>query len=804
MVPHAPRMKKLEELGLGGWGQFSTDFAGFRVERYHLPREWDHILGDERLFWRVHHNGKSYLQENPPGGMYWLRGNGATDNPPWAVWVMPDGNPAAAFTNFRGPQSTDVAQAEAPGEFACAWHPEKAVWNVTREGIAVTTELATLQTLVGAAMRVTVRNTGKSVRNVVVMPRLVPWLTATQAAAWDMPWLFQTCQYDVATRSVRLGMGSPAGRPEQRRALRLVLDTAFERLTLDEAVFQGRGTREWPAALHDWAQWGLAERAETYGTPLFVAFASRVTLAPGERFTFSMLLADDGNPLPALQAALKNFDGETQAVAAHKRALLTRAEIRTPDPAFTRYVNEYLSLQQQLVLRRGWPSNMRGVRDTAQDYTGVAAWYPAEVRAVIFEILETERTDGWFVRQYSTDGRQGKHDQRPYVDSGLWVWELVYEYVCQTRDFGVLRETVPFLDSEERTTVLDHLGRLLGYYTNPANIGEHGLCKILEGDWNDSANRAGLEGRGESVMVTCHAMHCLRQAAGLKRHLGEVEGRTSKVEGQRSNGEGLPEAEACEKAADGFRAQLRRHALNKLGYLNGLFSDSGCWFFSDHDPDGQTRFNVPVNAFGILAGVFEKAELPALLMRLRGIRTPHGYPLFTPALGHPPVDGLGRIGSGDLPPGLGENGTCYNHGCHGFLARALAVIGEGDLCLDVMQFLFPYDQERHPVAAARSAPYAIVNVYKGAPGREGEGGDTFFSGTIAVAVRNVYQSMLGAQAEPGGLRFRPCLPAAWGRVEARIPYAGRDLAVVVERAGGDYVVRVAGEVLAGGWLPAGG
>ncbi|MCE9614205.1 MAG: hypothetical protein K8T26_08005 [Lentisphaerae bacterium] len=782
-------MSTLESLSLGGLGQFTTDFAGFSVQRYHLPREWDHILGDERLFWRVHHNGKSYLQENPPGGMYWLRANAEHDTPPWQCFLLPDGEAASAFTNFRGPLADDVVTAEVAGEFECRWYPEKAVWTVKRAGLVVKTEMATLSRVVAAALRMTVTNTGSTPREVVVMPRLTPWLTATQAAAWDMPWLFQTCSYDAATRSVRMGMGSPAGRPEQRRALRLVTDTDFERLSFDAAGFVGRGTREWPAALKEWRAWPAARTSDTYGYPLFVAFASTVRLAPGASWQCRMVLADDVNPVAMLQETLGQLDAEMAAVAAHKHKLLTRAAVRTPDAAFTRYINEYLSLQQQLVLRRGWPSNMRGVRDTAQDYTGPAAWYPAEVRRTILEILETERADGWFVRQYSTDGRHGRHDARPYVDSGLWVWEMVYEYVCQNRDFALLNETLPFLDSDSTTTVLDHLGRLLNYYLTPANIGEHGLCKILEGDWNDSANRAGLEGRGESVMVSCHLIYCLRQAAQLRQHLG-------------AGGVGLPEPAACLRAADEMRGRIRQHALNPLGYLNGVFSDRGCWFFSDRDPDGQVRFNVPVNAFGIIAGVFEPAELPALLARLRGIRTPHGYPLFTPALGHPPVDGLGRIGSGDLPPGLGENGTCYNHGCHGFLARALAVAGEGDLCFDVMEYLLPYDQVRHPIAASRSAPYAVVNVYKGAPGREGEGGDTFFSGTIAVAVRNVYQSMLGAWAEPGGLRFSPCLPTAWKRMDARLPYAGRDLAVVVERQERGYAVSVDGQLLADGWLPA--
>ncbi len=409
---------------------------------------------------------------------------------------------------------------------------------------------------------------------------------------------------------------------------------------------------------------------------------------------------------------------------------------------------------------------------------------------MILTILETERSDGWFLRQFSTDGRHGRADARPYVDSGLWVWEMVYEYLCQARDFTLLDEPLPFLDSDATTSVLDHLGRLIGYYLAETNIGEHGLCKILEGDWNDSVNRAGLQGRGESVMVSCHLIYCLRQAAQLSRWLRD-QGRP-----------GLVGWERFEPLADEMRGRIRNAALNRKGYLNAVFSDVGRWFFSDRDADGKARFNMPANAFGIIAGVFEPTEVKRLLGIIRKLRKPYGYPLFHPPIGVPPMEGLGRIGSGDLMPGLAENGACYNHGCHGFLARALADIGEGDLYLDVMRCLFPYDQKCHPVRQALTAPYVIVNSYRSVPGGEGIGGDAFFSGTIAVAVRNVYQGLLGVRSEPGGLRIRPCLPRTWSLVGGRIMYAGRQLSIQAERKGGKVVVAVNGTTLADGWYPA--
>ena len=786
----AADMQRIETIKLNGWGEFGAGFGEFLVTRYHLPRDWDYILGDERLFWRVHQNGKAYVQELPPGGTYWLRADGEQDSPPWQVWIIPDHDPRRAFTNFRGPQAEDLARVEAPGEYACQWLPDHACMCVRREGLRVETTLGVTATHPLAVMRVTITNTGRRSRTAVLMPRLQPWLAAAQPAAWDMPWLYQSSTYEEATNSIRFEMRDPGGRG-RRRQLRWMLSRTFSRLCLSEALFRGRGTRFAPGALVDWKQWPQGGDAQVYGEPLFGAFAETISLRPGASHSFVMALGDDRTPADGFRQAVADPEVEFQIMRDRKQEALQRFAIQTPDPAFTRYANEFLALQQQLVLHRGWPCNMMGVRDTAQDFTGAVAWYPEAARRMILAILETERSDGWFLRQFSTEGRHGRHDARPYVDSGLWVWELVYEYLCQTRDFGLLEERIPFLDHDEPATVRDHLARLFAYFLAPKNVGEHGLCKIREGDWNDSVNCAGLQGRGESVMVTCHLVYCLREAAKLHRFL------------TLSGGAGIDRAKTFEATAAALHARIRATALNTSGYLNAVFADNGHWYFSPRDPDGRARFNMPVNAFGLLAGVFTPDESRKLLSRIRRLRRPYGYPLFTPAIGEPPMDALGRIGSGDLRPGLGENGTCYNHGCHGFLARALASVGAGDLWLDVMQCLFPYDQANHPVGKARTAPYAIVNVYRSAPGCEGEGGDTFFSGTIAVAVRNIYQGLLGVQAEPDGLRIRPCLPRAWRQVSGRILYAGRRLDIDVTRRGRSYQVAVNGRVLPDGFLPAG-
>ncbi len=417
------------------------------------------------------------------------------------------------------------------------------------------------------------------------------------------------------------------------------------------------------------------------------------------------------------------------------------------------------------MLDRGWPTGLRGSRDAAQDFTGLIPLRPEESRGVLLDIFACERTDGWFPRQYSVEGPEGRHDLRNYVDAGCWIWEYLYDYVRFTGDTSILEEKVRWLDSRGEATVLEHAEALLGYYMNDDNLGEHGLVKIRAGDWNDSVNAAGIEGRGESVMVSCQVVLAMQQAAEL---LGR-EGR-----------------DWSQYTAFGarMRENIRGHALNSEGYLNGVFNDAGKWVFSPKDPDGAHRINSPVNSFGIIAGVFEEDELPRVFERLESLKRANGYSLFLPGIGLPPISNLGRIGQGDMLPGVGENGNPYNHGSHGFLGRAAASAGRGDLLRDIFKYMLPYNQEAHPVDVARTAPYGVVNHWMSIDGQFGRGGATFLSGSITTALRNVYGGMMGFQPTRDGLRIDPALPSGWKKVSFMHNYRGGRFNVTIENPNG--------------------
>ena len=780
----------LTKIDLRGYGHFTPDAATFECTRFHLPASWDYVYANPQALLRIQHHGGGYLQMDPPGGLALFRVERGQTGPSFFTWLIPDGTPGAAFSNFWQPNPQGSAPGLEPDEYTCRFAPDAARYHLRHGPWVVDTEIwvpCEGQTLVTT---VRVANTGAEARTLTVMPVLKPHVAPFSLAPWDVPHIYQTCAFCHVDGKAAFWIEArnPDGIAAKRVRAALVTDLGPEAFEVSADEFIGKGAWHVPQAAwsgtlaraipdQGWKYGAATPENSVVGRPPVMALARKVTLAPGQSFEFTQVLGQlaptTGGELPPvteIRKLMRLLPAEARAKALtqlQKRYahLFSLRSMTTPDAALNRYVNEFLPLQLYWVnlLDRGWPTGMRGTRDAAQDSTGIIPLDADLARRRLIELFATQRADGWFLRQYSTEGRLGTHDYRDYVDSGLWVWELLWEYICYTRDFAILKLKLGWLDGEKPAPVLEHAVRLLQYYLKPANRGEHGLCKIRAGDWNDSVNAAGLEGRGESGMVTCQAILALEQAVELCALLGaKYKDAGWKPALQRQ----------FAAAAKTFRAQMLRHALNSAGFFNAVFNDAGKWIFSPKDPDGRSRINGPANSFAVIAGLVTGPERDKLLQLLDTLKGPHGWRLFYPALGHPPIAKLGRIGAGDLAPGLCENGCPYNHGSQGFLGRAAWTAGQGGKLHEILRYMFPYDQQAHPIDVAKTAPYGVVNHWKEAPGLEGAGGETFLSGSISTSIRNCYQGLLGFRPGLQELVIDPCLPAGWEKVSGQVPFLG--------------------------------
>lgn len=766
---------KLTDIDLHGLGEFTDRKCGFAVRKYHLDEPWSYIYVTDKLLLKVDQRGPDYAQFTPPGGSVLFRRERFQANPSVLVWVKT--GEGKAFTCFGGPTVGFDAFAE-PDGFECAYDPASATYHVSRDSIASETEVFVLPDEAAVVLTCKITNTDASDREVELLPVVRPHLAAASLAPWDVPALYQTVEYvGNEAQLFTIELRSPAGIAEKRQYGFVLADIdSPDGAETSCSRFVGRGSFENPEALAI----GLRdmEPRPTVSVQGVAAVSKKLTLAPGESYEFTMVIGSadvDCQSIPPTLDQLgrfrRYFDASAREQAKRKFAgsienMLAKRSVCAPDEAFGRYINEFLPLQLGWVraLDRGWPTGMRGTRDCAQDTTALIPLDPAACRKTLLDIFAVQRSDGWFPRQFSVQGPTGTHDLRNYVDGGVWVWELLFDYLCHTKDTELLGAEAGYLDSTLRDSVLAHARRLIGYYLNNENIGEHGLCLIREGDWNDSVNRAGLEGRGESVMVSCQVVLMLRQAAYLFERL-----------------DGSDQESEFRAEADRLSSAILAHALNSEGYLSGVFNDDGKWIFSPCDPDGKRRVNVPVNAFGIISGVLAGENRDRVIEILAGMKRQDGWPLFYPGIGDPPIAKLGRIGQGDLLPGLGENGTPYNHGCHGFLGRAAAHARRGDLLIEVLRCMLPYDQDAHPIERSKTAPYAVVNHWKTLPSLEGHGGDPFLSGSISTALRNVYGGVFGIRPLLDGLAIDPCLPTEWREASVECSYLGSELHIDYRR-----------------------
>lgn len=741
----------LSDVPIGRLGSFGTEPGTFSV--FEEPsRPWEYVFASDAIALRTRENGEASLQLSPPTGDTVLPFLGERDFPHALVWLGLSGNRwITAFGRSMGGEMT-------PGwRLECHYSPTETLWVGSSKTLQVKTRWSIASNEPAAWMECEVRNLGNSRVKIELVRAIRPKMAPAMAKVWDVPSNYQSMWYgDEGPGSFRLDIRSPQGIAAQRKSLFVFMDIQPDSVETSFERFIGCGSWHSPSLLKSSEVAPSNDRRFCVAKPPVCVARRAITVSKNDTFKTVMVLSTDARSKRLLDENVRRSDLK---LSKEKQDRLMRCRsIRTADRRFDAYVTSFLPLQLEWVshLDRGWPSGLRGSRDAAQDASGFLAFHPERAKKRLFELLSCQRTDGWFPRQYSINEGSHDHDFRDYVDAGFWVWELFWDYLTVTQDFGSLDVSLPWLDSDEPTNVFDHVARIWDFYLDPENRGVHGLCKIREGDWNDSVNGAGIQGRGESVMLSCQVVFGLFQAAVLADRF-PLRARIS--------------GESLRKAADDLEKCIRDSALNSAGFVNGVFTDAGRWAFSNRDCDGETRPCVPANAFALIAGVAFGQAADSILRALASLKGPYGWRLFYPPFSDvSPVPDLGRLGSGDMVPGFGENGTVYNHGSQGFLARALACVGEGDSLFDVLKSMLPYDQDIHPVTVAKTAPYAIVNHWKESLGNEGEGGDAFLSGAVSTAYRLVYAQLLGWRPGLNSITLDPCIPSSWKSLKGEIEF----------------------------------
>lgn len=412
-----------------------------------------------------------------------------------------------------------------------------------------------------------------------------------------------------------------------------------------------------------------------------------------------------------------------------KADMTEKIQINTGEEKVNNIINYWIKQQIQLCAEVGRATG-KGFRDQLQDAWAVAAFNTDLAKEKILETLMYEFKDGRCVRGWLP------LDPHIYSDGPTWISPTINAYIKETGDRAILDTVVPYLQGGEGT-VWEHILTAVRYSSE--DVGERGLILAHDGDWNDSLNGIGLEGKGESVWTSIALYNALLEVAEMAMNL-------------------FNDSALVKEMYD--RADKIKKAINDAGwdgewYL-AAYNDKGEKVGTKTENEGKIYLNS--QTWAVMSGVAEGDRKEKCLKAVdEMLDSPYGpltlYPAYTEYNSN-----IGRLTG--FVPGIWENGTPY---CHGGTFKIVAdcVVGRGNEAYKTMLKILP-DSKSNTSDHSGCEPYALTNMYFGPDNpRKGETAFAWVTGTAGWMFRSVTQYMLGFYPGYEDITIKPCLPEHW-------------------------------------------
>ena len=436
---------------------------------------------------------------------------------------------------------------------------------------------------------------------------------------------------------------------------------------------------------------------------------------------------------------------------------VTDIAIQTPLPALDRLINGWLPYQTLACRLMGRTSLYQsggavGFRDQLQDAVNLLFLDSTPAKSQILDCCRHQYLEGDAMHWWHPLEAGSRGVRTRCSDDLLWLPWALCEYTEKTDDLFFCGVPVPFLSSrplapdehdryesavlsDESASTLDHARRALDLVLS-RGTGAHGLLLFGGGDWNDGMDRAGVEGRGESVWLTWFFCHTARRFAALLRRLDKI-----------------PDADKYEKAASSL-GSAANEAWDGAWYLRGWYDD-GSPLGSAQNADCQ--IDSISQSFAALSAEADPARVNEALSSAVShlFDAVHG----TVALFAPPFENA-RPNPGYIEsygPGFRENGGQYTHGAV-WLLMALLKEKRPDEALPLLTALLP---ENHAGVTYGAEPYVLAADIYTNPDWAGRAGWSWYTGSAGWLWRVVLEDLIGLHYENGNPVFTPNLPSLW-------------------------------------------
>ncbi|HEY3309097.1 MAG TPA: glucoamylase family protein [Desulfuromonadaceae bacterium] len=529
----------------------------------------------------------------------------------------------------------------------------------------------------------------------------------------------------------------------------------------DRAAFIGRNrSLANPAAME------LIQLSQRTGAGLDPCAALRVSLdmAPGEQRDIVCMLGQAESLAQARELVLRYQEDQAVEEALDQTRgwwdeQLGAIEVHTPELAADLLINRWL--QYQSLSCRIWgrsafyqSGGAFGFRDQLQDVMAFLYSSPELARDQILLAASRQFTEGDVQHWWHPPSGAGIRSR--ISDDLLWLPYVVAHYVRTTGDAAILLAEVSFLNappladdqhelfctpevSFERGTIFEHCRRAV---SRGLTVGPHGLPLIGTGDWNDGMNLVGAAGKGESVWLAWFLCDLLQGMVELSNLVQQPE-----------------LSQSYHKERNDLIQRVEQAGWDGEWYLRGTFDDGSRLGSS---ANSEARIDSLPQSWAWLSGAADPKRADQGLESAwhHLVRQDEALVLLFEPPFNTSEPSPGYIKG--YPPGVRENGGQYTHAAI-WMAMAMARKGDGKRAVQLLRMLNPIEHARDTEAVWHYGvePYAVAaDVYR-LPGRIGQGGWSWYTGSAAWMYRAWVEEVLGLQVRSGQLQVNPVIPVAW-------------------------------------------
>lgn len=464
------------------------------------------------------------------------------------------------------------------------------------------------------------------------------------------------------------------------------------------------------------------------------------TVKPGQSVCWNIVSAacDEAAQQPLVRTFLKEdvCRDELSKIGQKWDRINKRNSCILPDKNLQYFLNFWLKNQIYLTYRFDRGQKYIGYRDGLQDTWGYLLVEPDVAKEKLLLCLSYMFSDGRCPRQFSKC--DADLDLRDFSDSPVWAPIALYSYLTETGDMAILDQVIPFLDSEEKSSVEDHIYRALDFLYR--DRGQNGLVHMRDGDWADGL--AGINKYGAdatSVWVTIAAYH----AQNLMRKIYLQTGDEQK-------------AKTMERRSDEYKKIVNEVAWDGNWLVYAFFED-GEPIGSHKNLEGKIWLNP--QTWGIFTGIIDD---PDKIKRMDKAVSKYLCTPFGALVNYPPYvfygEKCGRLQR--QHPGMFLNSSVYNHAAS-FKVFSDVKRGDYEEALDTISRCLPNHCDNSDTRRT-SEPYTVGNVYYG-PNHPRYGMNLFswFTATPSWLIHGGFEEILGVKAGFNGLEITPHVPDDW-------------------------------------------